>query len=704
MMKALLRVVLKLLFGTRVIGGQRLQLSGPSILLPNHVSFLDAVFLYAYLPERACFVINTAIAAKISLILRWVNHITVDPLNPYSLKKIVGVIKEGRTVVLFPEGRITTTGNMMKVYSGVGFIALKTGAVLQPVIFRGLELSKLSRVRDKVNSRWFPKVSIYMGQPVQLNASPAVSFRLQKKELSDRILALLQQAMFEARQNQESSTNLFDTLLGAGRQQGSSKVMAEDITGTVSYRKAIVGSYVLGGKLKSILEKEETVGVMLPNSIGHLLTLFSLFYLAKTPAILNFSAGAENNIDCSETAGVKTILTSRAFIEKGKLEELEARLAARFRMIYLEDVRGTVGLTDQLTGLYQYLSREKAAGKGRLILFTSGSESKPKGVVLQHDHILANINQISSVIDYTPRDKMLNALPMFHSFGLTAGTLLPVLNGVEVFLYPSPLHYKIIPEIAYDHNVTLLLGTPTFLYGYAKYAHHYDFYSLRYVLAGGEKLKEEVRQLWQDKFGIRIFEGYGTTETAPVLSLNSPLFNRAGTVGRFLPGIEYRTDAVPGIEEGGNLWVKGPNVMAGYLLYDKGFVPAPAWYDCGDVVQIDREGFVTIKSRLKRFAKISGEMVSLDAVEKLAEKCFGTDRNAAIQIPDAKKGEKIILYTMHKNASKQMLREFMGQNRQNMLTMPAEVIVVDKLPLLGSGKTDYVTLKSLAAKEATDNA
>ncbi|MPN18158.1 Bifunctional protein Aas [bioreactor metagenome] len=249
----------------------------------------------------------------------------------------------------------------------------------------------------------------------------------------------------------------------------------------------------------------------------------------------------------------------------------------------------------------------------------------------------------------------------------------------------------------------MLLGTPTFLYGYAKYAHHYDFYSLRYVLAGGEKLKEEVRQLWQDKFGIRIFEGYGTTETAPVLSLNSPLFNRAGTVGRFLPGIEYRTEAVPGIEEGGNLWVKGPNVMAGYL-YDKGFVPAPAWYDCGDVVQIDREGFVTIKSRLKRFAKISGEMVSLDAVEKLAEKCFGTDRNAAIQIPDAKKGEKIILYTMHKNASKQMLREFMGQNRQNMLTMPAEVIVVGKLPLLGSGKTDYVTLKSLAAKEATDNA
>lgn len=703
-MKAVLRIVLKLLFGTRLIGAEGLKFSGPSIILPNHVSFLDAIFLYAYLPEGACFVINTTIAAKLSFILRWVNHITVDPRNPYSLKKIVGVIKAGRTVVIFPEGRITTTGGLMKVYSGVGFIALRTGAVLHPVIFRGLELSKFSRVKEKLKSRWFPKVSIYIGKPVQISVSQATSFRLQKKEISDRILTLLQQSMFQARQQQESSTNLFDKLLEAGELHGASKIMAEDITGTISYRKAIMGSYILGDKLQSILDKEETVGVMLPNSIGHLLALFSLFYLAKTPAILNFSAGPANNIDCSETAGVKTIITSRMFIEKGKFEELEARLAARFRIVYLEDVKGQVSLADKLTGLYKYLIGKKAAGTGRLILFTSGSESKPKGVVLRHENILANINQVSSVIDYTHRDKMLNALPMFHSFGLTAGTLLPVLNGLEVFLYPSPLHYKILPEIAYDRNVTLLLGTPTFLYGYAKYAHPYDFYSLRYAVAGGEKLKDEVRQMWQDKFGIRIFEGYGTTETAPVLSLNSPLAYRAGTVGRFLPGIEYRTDEVPGIEEGGNLLVKGPNVMAGYMLYGKGFIPAPEWYDCGDVVSIDSQGFLSIKSRLKRFAKISGEMVSLDAVEKVAEKCFGTDRNAAVNVPDAKKGEKIILYTMHKNASKQILREAMSQSRQSMLTMPAEVIVVDKLPLLGSGKTDYVTLKGLAEKEAAENA
>jgi acyl-[acyl-carrier-protein]-phospholipid O-acyltransferase/long-chain-fatty-acid--[acyl-carrier-protein] ligase len=696
----LLRWILQLLFRTRVSGRERLAFAGPSIVLPNHVSFLDAIFLYAYLPADVCFVVNTAIAAKISLVLRWVNHVTVDPLNPYSLKKIVGMVREGRPVVLFPEGRITTTGNLMKVYSGVGFIALKTGAALYPVIFRGPERSKFSRISDKVASRWFPQVTIHIGAKTRLTTTQDGNFRRQKKEVSDRILALLQENIFLARQQQENRSNLFDKLLDAGRVHGSRKIMAEDIGGQISYRQATVASYVLGGKLQELLAAEERVGVLLPNSIGHLVALFALFYLGKTPAILNFSAGADNNLACGETAGIKTVLTSRAFIDKGGFAELAARLAGRFQLVYLEDLRQQVGWGDKLGGLLRYLVRAASRGSAALILFTSGSESRPKGVLLSHSNILANINQVASIIDYTHRDKMLNALPMFHSFGLTAGTLLPVLEGVTVFLYPTPLHYKIIPEIAYDRNVTLLLGTPTFLAGYARYAHHYDFYSLRYVLAGGEKLKDEVRQAWQDKFGIRIFEGYGTTETAPVLSLNTPLFNQAGTVGRFLPGIAWRLEAVSGITAGGNLLVSGPNVMAGYLLADQGFVPAPEWYDCGDVVSVDAAGFVSIHSRLKRFAKVSGEMISLDAVERTAAACFGTDRNAAVNLPDAKKGEKIVLYTMHKAASKQMLREYMGQLRQSMLALPADVIVVDKLPLLGSGKIDYVMLKAAAAEEA----
>lgn len=702
-MRTIIRVLFQFLFKTKVIGETRFQFSGPSIIMPNHVSFLDAIFLYAYLPREVCFVVNTTIAAKFSFILRWVNHVAVDPLNPYSLKKIAGVIKAGQPVVLFPEGRITTTGSLMKIYSGVGFIGIKTGAFIQPVIFRGLERSMLSR-QEKITKQWLPQVTIYVAAREQLVAAPGKSFRLQKKEISDRILALLQSAMFQARQHEGKYTNLFDKLLAAGRIYGMGKKVAEDIGGNVNYRQIIINSFALGAKLKLILPDDSPVGVLLPNSIGHLVTLFSLFFIGKTPAILNFSAGTENNEDCANTAGIKVILTSRAFIAKGHLEELEARLSSQFELIYLEDTKQQIRLCNKLNALFNYVVQRKAVSDGRLILFTSGSESKPKGVVLNHSNILANINQIASVIDYTPRDKMLNALPMFHSFGLTAGTLLPVLNGVGVFLYPTPLHYKVIPEIAYDRNITLLLGTPTFLHGYAKYAHHYDFYSMRYVLAGGEKLNDEVRKLWQEKFGLRILEGYGTTETAPVLSLNTPMFFKVGTVGRFLPAVEWRIEEVPGISEGGSLFVKGPNVMAGYLLAEKGFVPVPEWYDCGDVISLDEAGFISIRSRLKRFAKISGEMVSLDAVEKAAESCFGTNRNAAINIPDLKKGEKVILYTVYPKATKQQLRDFMSQTRQSMLAMPAEIIIVDKLPLLGSGKTDYVTLKGYKTSEVEEDA
>lgn len=639
MLRYLLRILLRLLFKAKVIGFKEMRFDGPTIVLPNHVSFLDAVFLYAYLPSTICYVINTDIAEKLRFYLQFINHIKIDPLNPYSLKKILAVLKAGKPLVIFPEGRITRTGSLMKIYSGIGFIAFRTNAAIYPVIFSGLEYSKFSRIQDKVRSKWFPEVLMYADKVIHLESGGSKSIRLQKREIGDKIRTILENTMFKAKEYTQIEINLFNELLLAGKTHGMNKMMAEDSSGKITYRKTIISSYVLASAFRTALASDERVGVLLPNSIGHVVTLFALCYANKTPAILNFSAGIQNNLDCGETAGIKTILTSRTFVEKANFQSYVSQLAAKFTILYLEDLKSTLSGTDKLSGLFSYFVRKKASpiGNREIILFTSGSESKPKGVVLAHSSIRANIHQISCVIDYTHRDKMLNALPMFHSFGLTAGTLLPIMEGMEVFLYPSPLHYKIIPEIAYDRNVTILLGTPTFLMGYGRYAHNYDFYNVRFVLAGGEKLKDDVRNLWNEKFGIRIFEGYGTTEMSPVLSFNTPMFNRRGTVGKILPGIEWRLEAVEGIEEGGNLFVKGPNAMKGYLLHGKGFVPSEEWYNCGDVVAIDKEGFITIKSRLKRFAKISGEMISLDAVEKVAESCFATDKNAAINISDTKK-------------------------------------------------------------------
>jgi acyl-[acyl-carrier-protein]-phospholipid O-acyltransferase/long-chain-fatty-acid--[acyl-carrier-protein] ligase len=271
-------------------------------------------------------------------------------------------------------------------------------------------------------------------------------------------------------------------------------------------------------------------------------------------------------------------------------------------------------------------------------------------------------------------------------------------------LYPSPLHYRVIPEVVYDRSATVMFGTSTFLAGYGRAAHPYDFHSLRYVVAGAEKLKDEVSELWNRKFGIRIMEGYGTTEAAPVVALNSPIGYKRGTVGRLMPGMRCTLESIPGIALGGSLHIQGPNVMKGYLIHGTGFVPCPAWYDCGDVVEIDEQGFMTIKSRLKRFAKIGGEMISLQLVEEMAAACYADSSLAAISVADGRKGERIVLYVTKPGYTMQELKAFISDKGHPPLLLPSKLEMLDKLPLLGSGKTDYVGLRKYAESTADKGA
>jgi acyl-[acyl-carrier-protein]-phospholipid O-acyltransferase/long-chain-fatty-acid--[acyl-carrier-protein] ligase len=336
-----------------------------------------------------------------------------------------------------------------------------------------------------------------------------------------------------------------------------------------------------------------------------------------------------------------------------------------------------------------------------VVLFTSGSEGSPKGVALAHTNLLANREQVAARIDFNAQDIILNALPLFHSFGLTVGSLLPLLSGMRTFFYPSPLHYRIVPEMAYDVNATIMFGTNTFLAGYARFAHPYDFYSVRYVFAGAEKLKDETRRVWTDKFGVQIFEGYGTTETSPVLATNTPIDARHGTVGRFLPGIEYALDAVPGVA-GGRLSVRGPNVMLGYLKQDQpGVIQPPStargagWYDTGDIVSIDADGFVTISGRAKRFAKIGGEMVSLTAVEELVARAWPESQHACVCVPDSQKGEQLVLLTTKAEPARTELSARARADGMSEINIPKRIIAAAGMPLLGSGKTDYSAVLTL---------
>jgi acyl-[acyl-carrier-protein]-phospholipid O-acyltransferase/long-chain-fatty-acid--[acyl-carrier-protein] ligase len=624
----------------------------------------------------------------------------------------VRLIETGRPVVIFPEGRITTTGSLMKVYDGPAFVAAKTGATLIPVRLDGPARSYFSRLSGKTPRRLLPRVSITVLAPTRLDVPHEGSARVRRRAAGEAMRKLMQAMLFASRPSQTLYSAFCDAIAIHGRRRR----LVEDIRQIeYSYQDLLKMTLMLGRLIvreAGATRPGERIGVLLPNLAATLGTIIGLTARGRVPAMLNFTAGADALRAACEAAEIRVVVTSRAFVEQARLADTLARLDG-IRLLYLEDLRAAATLADKLwlmayaLWLPRWVDASGSPEDAAVVLFTSGSEGKPKGVVLPHRAILANIAQIRAVVDFSSDDKFLNALPIFHSFGLTAGTLLPVLTGCNLFLYPSPLHYRVIPEVAYDRNCTVLFGTSTFLGNYAKSAHPYDFYRLRYIVAGAEKLAEPVRQLWFEKFGLRIFEGYGATETAPVLSVNTPMAYRGGTVGQFLPGVEHKLIPVPGIDSVGNtrglLHVRGPNVMAGYLRAEAPGVLEPpsseagaGWYATGDVVEVDAEGFVRIVGRVKRFAKIAGEMISLEVVEKLAAAASPARAHAASSQPDAQKGEALVLFTTDPELSRDTLLAKARESGVAELAVPRKLVRVDALPLLGTGKTDYVSLKRMA--------
>jgi acyl-[acyl-carrier-protein]-phospholipid O-acyltransferase/long-chain-fatty-acid--[acyl-carrier-protein] ligase len=437
--------------------------------------------------------------------------------------------------------------------------------------------------------------------------------------------------------------------------------------------------------------------VMLPNANGAAVTVLALMSAGRVPAMINFTSGVMNIRGAVRAANIKHLVTSRTFVEKAHLEKIVDALHADVAITFLEDVRERIGVFDKLRGLLSARRPlvPRAPDDPAAILFTSGSEGTPKGVVLSHRNVLANAAQAEARIDFGRTDKVFSVLPLFHSFGLTIGFILPLVSGVPIYLYPSPLHYRIVPEMIYGVNATILFGTDTFLAGYARTAHAYDFRSLRYIMAGAEPVKESTRRAYMEKFGLRILEGYGVTETAPALALNTPMFNKFGTVGRLLPGMEARLDPVPGVNEGGRLFVRGPNVMLGYLRTENPGVlerPVEGWHDTGDIVTIDEEGFIAIKGRAKRFAKIGGEMISLAAVEALAADLWPDALSGAATAPDARKGERLVLVTTKTDPKRSDFLAFARARGASEMMVPTEVLILEKLPVLGSGKIDHLAL------------
>lgn len=704
LLRSIAQTVLEFFYRVTVKGLPNFQAAGKRVLIiANHTSLLDGLLIAAFMPEKITFVIkpeweNKWFARFFSLM---VDVYPLDLNNPMSLRSLVDLIRKNKKVMIFPERRVSVTGALMKIYEGAGLVAEKANANILPIRINGAQYSKLSLLKNKVRTQYFPKITMNILPPKKFDIDPSWTGRQRSHEVSNQLYDMMVEMLYESSKINE---NLFVSLLNAAKINGRNHVIAEDISRKpIKYKTLILKSYVLGKAIERSFPEDERLGILMPNVLANVVAFFALQSVDKVPAMLNFSTGVAQVLSCVKTVQLKTVLTSKKFIENAHLEKLEEALKENgLNIVYLEDFAAQILLTDKLKGVVSYLFSAKPKNNAEhtaAVMFTSGSEGLPKAVFLSHRNFQANRYQALSVIALTSADVSFNALPMFHAFGLGVGTLLMILTGVRTFFYPSPLHYRIVPELVYETNATVLCGTDTFFAGYGAMAHPYDFFALRYAIVGAEKLKASTAELWMRKFGIRILEGYGATETSPVISINTPMYIREGSVGRLFPKMTARLEEVPGIKEGKKLLVSGDNVMQGYMFADNPGVlvpPKDGWHDTGDIVTIDKDGFVFIQGRAKRFAKIGGEMISLTAVEQVLSKLYPDAVQGIVAVPDPKKGERLVLITTKQDADLSEIRAYIKEQGFNELGSPSQFIYVKEPPVLGSGKFDYITAQKIA--------
>jgi acyl-[acyl-carrier-protein]-phospholipid O-acyltransferase / long-chain-fatty-acid--[acyl-carrier-protein] ligase len=504
-----------------------------------------------------------------------------------------------------------------------------------------------------------------------------------------------------------SRVTLFQALLRARDAKGGKfKILEDHERKPLSYDDIVRAAFALGGKLDGLIKRRETAGIMLPTGAGAVVTLFALHAIGRTPAMLNFTAGAMNLRSACEAANVKKILTSKRFIQIAKLDALAGELSKHAELIYLEDVKKSLDLGDKLVALFKgffprlFMAKASPDDTG-VILFTSGSYGAPKGAVLSHANLVANCEQGYAHVPFEPDWSFFSPLPMFHCFGLLGGVLLPLFTGHKTFLFPSPMQVKEIPKLIKDTGANVFFATDTFAQQYARNAADEDMKCIRLMVLGAERVKQETRDVYMRRFGVELLEGYGATEASPLISVNVPARNRYGTVGQFVPGIEWKLETVPGIEGGQKLYVRGPNVMRGYLDPTKPFgidLLPQGWHDTGDVVDVDEDGFIRILGRVKRFAKVGGEMVSLNAVEGYAQQVWPSATHAAISMPDPRKGERIVLFTSQQDADSSAMVAWCKEHGVADIAVPKRIVTVEEIPVLGTGKTDYVALGRMAAE------
>lgn len=714
MFRVIVKFICRIFFRVEVKGWDNWESAGDGVLIaPNYVSFIDPLILAVFLPEKVPFAIERRLTQKrfARFFLPVADTHILDADLPSTLKYFLTLLKNGGRCVIFPELQPTTTGLPMKLSSGVAMIADHTGAKILPIHIEGTEHTPFSRIPHRKRMRLFSKVVVTVLPAEKLEVPEGLTGSKRNTAAARSFERVMHRMCLAARTRQKP---FFDNLIDARDKFGGNyRIYCDYGQKPVTYNGFITRILLISDALAGQNLEGGHIGVLLPTSLGGITTVYALEKLGLVPAMLNFSLGARSMVNCCKASCVETIVTSRRFIELGKLEYLtDAAAEAGMRIIWLEDLAPAITAAKKISAAIRakFISSNDVmpgeTDKAAMILFTSGSEGAPKGVVLSYKNVNVNTAQAYTRVEFYQSDRVLNAMPIFHSFGLCSGMMIPVNLGVFTYLYPSPLHYKTISSICYDERITILFATDTFLNGYAKAAtDNYDFSKMRLLIEGGEKLRTATQDLWFKRFGVRITEGYGVTEASPIVANNYYAHYKSGTVGHFVEGMEYRLEPVEGVHEGGRLWLKGPSIMLGYLkITNPGVLEPPkdGWYDTGDIVKIDEEGFVTILGRAKRFAKIGGEMISLAAVEEVILECWPGYSHAVVLLEGGPRGEILTLVTAQEGLTRDELRQKLVEMGVTEISIPKKIIYMDNMPLLATGKIDYVRLEEMLKERAAD--
>lgn len=711
MFHKIIRAFMSVFFRVKVHGLENYKKAGDRVLFViNPCSLWDPLLITTFLPERITLVVDNRLRRKwwMRIISAITDTIEIDTKSPFATLDVVKAIEKHKRCMVFHSAVFQNDPRYMRILEATAFIAEKANATLLPILIDGASHSRFSYTRVKERLHYFPKITLTLLSPQKLQSAEGATPKQRRKQNALQLYSLMADLNYYSNNIDKS---IIQGFADAVKMFGRSRIIAEDQDRIcLTYGALFTKAQALGRSLARELKGESYVGFMLPSSLAGAVGFLALHIAEKVPTMINFTAGIIPILSGCKTVQLKTIVTSKKFITLGELDSLEnALLNAGYRLLYLEDVAANMPLQDKLGGAIASMLSivpNTPATAPAAILFTSGTEGLPKAVLTSHRNFNANREQMLSIVNVTTGDRFFNSLPLFHTFGLGVGTLLPLLSGMRVFFYPSPLHYKQVPKSFYESHSTIIVGTDTFFSGYARYGRPYDFANVRLAIAGAERLQPSTTKLWKDNFGVDLAEGYGVTETSPVLSVNTVINKKVGSVGRFLPGIKYRIKPVKDVKDGGVLWVNGDNIMIGYIKPSNPGVieppfddDEPNWHDTGDIVEVDDEGFIFIKGRAKRFAKVGGEMISLAAVENALHELWPENTLGIVNLPDPRKGEQLALIIDRDDVTTAQIATYFSNKGLSSLWNPRIIIAVEEPPLLGTGKFDYTTAKLLAEEK-----